>query len=133
LRYSKGYKYRLERDELFILGSTFRFSKPIVTDYIELRDCTLLVREGYSWDGASGPTRDTKNAMRGPLCHDTLYQLMREGHVDYHLWKQADEELYKCLKKDGMSSFRVWYWKKGLRSAKGKHARPKNKKIYTAP
>lgn len=132
--YRKGYKYQLAARELFVLGPMFRFDKPIITEFITLKDGLLHIQKGYAWDGASGPTKDTKNSMRGSCCHDALYQLMRMGLIDNNLWSFADSELYKCLEKDGMSSFRRWYWRKGLKSAKGKHAKPSNrKKIYIAP
>ena len=33
----------------------------------------LIIKNGYAWDGPSGPTFDTKNFMRGSLVHDALY------------------------------------------------------------
>jgi len=48
----------------------------IITDFMHI-DCggSLCIREGYSWDGPSGPAIDTVDFMRGSLVHDALYQL----------------------------------------------------------
>lgn len=71
---------------------------------------TLTVKEGYAWDGPSGPTIDTPNFMRGSLVHDVLYQLMRLGALDHKKYrKRADEILREMCLEDGMSAFRAWY------------------------
>ena len=71
---------------------------------------TLTIREGYAWDGPSGPTIDTPNFMRGSLVHDVLYQIMRLGGLDHEKYrKRADEILREICVEDGMSAFRAWY------------------------
>ena len=40
----------------------------------------LQIAAGYAWDGASGPTIDTRNSMIASLVHDALYQLIREDN-----------------------------------------------------
>lgn len=132
--YKKGYKYQLYKAEIFILGPAFRFDKPISTELIELKDGALLVKKYYAWDGASGPTKDTKNSMRASLGHDAIAQLMRMGFISPSLWRAADSEFYKWLKQDGMSSFRLWFWIRGLKSVKGAYGLADNKKkVITAP
>ena len=85
----------------------------------------LLIRPGYQWDGASGPTRDRwfcgrYNAVRGPLVHDALYEIIRlllgpltkENTKEYkRLRKVADVEFLKVLKEDKMPWWRrhLWY------------------------
>ena len=44
-----------------------------------ISESKVIVRRGYAWDGASGPTIDTKDSMKATLIHDVLYQVMREG------------------------------------------------------
>jgi|1_EtaG_2_1085319.scaffolds.fasta_scaffold00232_14 hypothetical protein len=132
MEYRKGYKYQLHKDEVIVLGEAFRTVKPIKSDLIELFDNVLVVKEHYAWDGASGPTKDTDDTMTASLCHDALYQLMRKRLLPHSLWKQADKELMKLLKKNGMPLFRRTYWNFFLSKARGKHASPKNvKKIYS--
>ena len=41
----------------------------------------ILVEDGYAWDGASGPTVDTRGSFEAALVHDVLYQCMRLGYV----------------------------------------------------
>lgn len=96
----------------------------------------LTIREGYVWDGPSGPTIDTENFMRGSLVHDALYQALRLGvflkqfvGANGQLWDHdrirlcADEWIkYICLE-DGMSSFRAGYVYRVLRVFGAKHAK----------
>lgn len=131
--YSKvTYKYKLERD-MEVMLKHFPTTISIRTKYINMEGGILQVKAGYYCDGASGPTVDTKNAMRGAFIHDALYQLIREGHLDFDMWKTADKELHHTLRLDGMSKFRAWYWLKGLRLARGSAAKPTPKTLYRAP
>ncbi|WP_421775163.1 DUF1353 domain-containing protein [Gracilimonas sp.] len=72
----------------------------------------LFISEGYSWDGPSGPTVDTKNFMQGSLVHDALYQLIREQHIDFEYRNYADELLRDMCMEDSMSKVRAFfvYW-----------------------
>lgn len=72
----------------------------------------LSISRGYSWDGPSGPTIDTKNFMQGSLVHDALYQLMREQYLEYKYRKYADELLKEMCIEDRMSRVRAFfvYW-----------------------
>ena len=72
-------------------------------------DGTLFISKGYSWDGPSGPTFDTKNFMKGSLVHDALYQLMREKFLEFSYRKYADELLKEMCIEDGMSRLRAFY------------------------
>ena len=51
----------------------------------------------YAWDGASGPTFDTKDTMTPSLIHDAFYQLMREGVLDVKHKQQVDDLFYHLL------------------------------------
>lgn len=78
---------------------------------------TMNIKADYCWDGASGPTIDTKTSMRASLVHDALYQLMREGLVDDDCREVADDLFEKLCIEDGMNRFRAWYYRQGLRFA----------------
>ena len=69
----------------------------------------LSIRKGYSWDGPSGPTIDTRNFMRGSLIHDALYQLMREKVLPQDVRDEADQILREICIQDGMSKLRAWW------------------------
>ena len=114
MKYCEGYKYQLAEDETTKTGITP--ASKIEAQWITLDvDGTLMVREGYAWDGASGPTLDTKNTMRGSLIHDALYQLIREGFLPMSDREKADQLLrdvciadsdWKWLAK---ARFGLWY------------------------
>ena len=101
----------------------------VTTPYIELlMDGTLLVRPGYAWDGASGPTWDSPCTMRGSLVHDVFYQLLREGHIGSGRWHEivrrtADRFLIDLCVEDGMWRLRGWLWYHALRWFGGRNAR----------
>ena len=108
--YRDGYKYQLVEDYEYQLDHNW----PDVqhdwdTDFFYLSvNKLLLVKKNYAWDGASGPTIDTKNFMRGSLVHDCLYQMIREGYLDKNDCRiLADKTLYAICRKDGMSWIRA--------------------------
>ena len=130
----KGYKYRLKRDYYIFIPELMNYS--ISTEYIKVRpNGLMLITANYAWDGASGPTLDTKNSMRGSLVHDVLYQLIRLGLLPESFKETADEYLEKICKVDGMSSFRAGYWEKAVRWFGGLSIwrRPEEGKLYFAP
>ncbi len=133
MKYRAGYKYQLVDGERF--HTQIRPPERIDTTFLNLHPSgRLLVLPGYAWDGPSGPTWDTKNSLRGSLAHDALYQLIRQGYLPFETWKQADVELDKVLKEDGMWWPRRAYWMAGLKLAGGSAAKPSNaKKVLTAP
>jgi len=84
----------------------------------------LMIKKGYSWDGPSGPTIDTKTFMRGSLIHDALYQLIREGVLPQETRAKADEIIREVCLQDGMSKFRVRYMYQLVRLFGARAARP---------
>ena len=100
IRYSEGYKYVLEDD----YGTQVDIQP---ADFVR----TDFINKGYAWDGASGPTVDTPDSMRGSLIHDALYQLLRLGKLPAEDREAADKELLKACLADGMLPIRahVWY------------------------
>lgn len=108
IRYSEGYKYQLEAlyaCETPITGSL------IEDDLFTLYESGLLViRKGFAWDGASGPTFDSKSSMRASLVHDVFCVCMRDGRLSYEKWQDTVNEFFRqqCIE-DGM-----WHWRAGL-------------------
>ena len=114
IKYKGGYKYQLV--ESVSLLTCIKPGEDILTKYIDLYyDGHMIIREGYCWDGPSGPTIDTKNFMRGSLIHDALFQLMREGKLLRSRRKDADLLLKQICLEDGMSRLRAWWVYKGVR------------------
>ena len=112
MKYRKlnGYKYELLAG--YIHADVNIKSGFVGNEYVALDNGTLLINKGYAWDGASGPTIDTLNSMRGSLVHDALYQLMREKYIGLENREMADKLLRDVLIEDGMSKCRagLWYW-----------------------
>lgn len=105
IAYKEGYKYQLEED--YLTQIDIHLPEAIWHDYIVLTSKgSLLIKKGYAWNGASGPTVDSKSSMRGSAVHDALYQLFRLGLLPLRYKQNADEEFYKRLKEDGM-----WWWR----------------------
>ena len=76
MKYRKGYKYQLADD--YTIQIDTKPPEEIETQFISLSiDGLLTIKDGYAWDGPSGPTIDTPNFMTPSLVHDAIYQLMR--------------------------------------------------------
>jgi len=117
------YKYNLHSDLQSETGISVQ--NPANLGLLEITSTgKLIIRKGYSWDGPSGPTIDTKNFMRGSLVHDALYQLIREHVLPKDTRKRADEILKEICLQDGMSKFRAWYVYKAVRIAGASSAKP---------
>ena len=130
LRKLRKYKYQLMEDYtiVVVLGThkfTDVFSRFIYLTRTNEREGLLGIHKGYAWDGASGPTWDTKTSHRGSLVHDALYQLMRESHLPPGYREYADDLLREILLEDGMNKFRAWLWWKNCRAFGGRAARPR--------
>lgn len=115
ISYKDRYKYQLKGDYVTDVG--IKPDHLVDLEYVALsEEGKITIRNGYAWDGPSGPTIDTLNFMRGSLVHDALYQLMREGELDADEWKdQADRLLQRMCMDDGMSSLRAWGVYQGVR------------------
>jgi len=112
IKYKEGYKYQLAEEYVFATDIT---GYHIVMDFIQLlSDGTLIIAKGYAWDGASGPTYDSKSSMRASMLHDALYQLFGEHRDLLKFRDYADTLLYNTCVEDGMWSIRAWIWKKGV-------------------
>jgi len=123
IKYKKGYKYQLVETYSHNIGicpSDF-----LRTEYLQIDpDGYLTIKKGYAWDGASGPTVDTKSSMRGSLVHDALYQMIRLGLLDKSYREKADLFLYEICREDGMLWIRANVWEKFVRFFAGGASRP---------
>ncbi len=108
IAYKGGYKYQLK--ESYVLALGIAPPLPIETDFIQFdAHGNLHIAKGYAWDGPSGPAPDIRSFMRASLVHDALYQLMREGHLDHHAYRdRADRILQRLCKEDGMWRPAAW-------------------------
>lgn len=112
LVYARGYKYQT-RAAFALLIPELRgaVAAPVRTDWLESDpEGTLRIRAGYAWDGASGPTWDSKSSMRASCVHDALYQLMRLGLLSREWREVADRVFRRLCQEDGMWSIRAQIW-----------------------
>lgn len=134
----RHWKYRLYEDQIYQTGINppppaydAAFVPAIDTQFISLTvDGVITVKAGYVWDGASGPTFDTKNTFMASLIHDALYQLMRNGLLDRKWRKRADKIMYEILRSRGMWKVRAKIWYRAVRIGAGPDA---ESDVLTAP
>jgi hypothetical protein len=111
LYFKRGYKYQVSRDYRIKLA-VIPF-EPICLPFV-LMDTAgdTIIKAGYAWNGASGPTWDSLNSMAGSLTHDLIYQLIRLGHIDSKYKAYADRILKEICIEDGMNRIRarLWTW-----------------------
>jgi hypothetical protein len=113
--YEGGYKYQLALD--YALQTRILPPATIHHDYFMLdKSGYLVIRKGYAWDGASGPTIDTNDSMRAALVHDCLYQMIGHKLLPVSYREQADYLFYDILREDGMVDFRAWAWLRAVRA-----------------
>jgi hypothetical protein len=113
IKYRKGYKYVLAADYTLFTGITP--PKSLVFKWAILsNNGYLTIIHDYPWDGASGPTIDTRDAMRGPLVHDVIYEMIRLGYLEPKWKTRADDLLKEILLEDGMNPIRAEIWEEGV-------------------
>ena len=121
IRYKAGYKYILA--ESYSVMTPIKPEKPIKREYFTLsKNGKLWIKKGFAWDGASGPTFDTKSSMRPSLVHDAFCQMMRSRLIDYDKWQDTVNEFFKQqCKEDGMWSARASIWHAAVEFANAGH------------
>ena len=70
----------------------------------------IVIKKGYAWDGASGPTFDTPASFEASLVHDALYQCMRLGYVTKDSRGGVDRLFRHMLGDMGPVRRGLWYW-----------------------
>jgi hypothetical protein len=132
LKYVEGFKYQLAKELIVCTGI---LGQSIIDDYFQLfPDGTLIVRKGYAWDGASGPTFDTKSSMRASLVHDALCQMMRDGRLSFTFQDQVNELFRQHCIEDGMWEWRAAIWHAAVEFANaGDPSQGPDRKVLEAP
>lgn len=141
VRYRRGYKYQLESDYTYTLPENMlpycaqvKIPDPLNPFFLILPHGAVYVFRGYAWDGASGPTLDTKSSIRGSLIHDVLYQAIRLRVLAPECRPLVDELLYQVCVEDGMLSARARMWYYTVRAFAGTAAEPTSERpVLTAP
>jgi hypothetical protein len=103
-----GYKYQLREDHVELAHPAVQIvpDTPVSEPFIELdMRGHITIKNGYAWDGPSGPMPDWKSAMRASLVHDAHYQLMRLEILNHAQHRKAADELFRSYcKEDGMNT-----------------------------
>jgi hypothetical protein len=117
--YKEGYKYQLTRDYSCYTG--ILLPQDVVYDFFTLTaDGWCHLRKGFAWDGASGPTWDTKSSMRPSAVHDAYCQAAQDRLIDYETYApQYNEVFHRMCLEDQMLPPRAWVWKKGVEIGEG--------------
>ena len=68
----------------------------------------LTVKEGYSWDGATGAI-DTLDLCRASMVHDVICQAVGAGILPWCYRKIGDGLFLEILKADGVFCLRRWW------------------------
>lgn len=124
ITYRKVYPHVYQICEPFSIRVDIWVDRVLHLPFLQLWPKGILHFErGYISDGPSGPTFDTKNAMRAAFVHDALYRFMRMGLLPQSHRKYADQLLYKILREDGMSMLRAGLWYNALRLFSAKSAK----------
>ena len=73
IKFKKRRKYKYNFHSEYKYSTGIKVNKPKDLPYLKIdSDGNIVIKSGYSWDGPSGPTIDTKNFMHGSLIHDAL-------------------------------------------------------------
>lgn len=135
MKYRSGYKYQLAED-LILNCYEFEFPELITTKFFTLSTNLIIGRDGYAWDGPSGPTLDflCRSAITPSCGHDIIAQAIRNGWLSQR-WRLISNELFRrwCVARN-MWKWRAEKWKWALDEFAGFSTDPKNiKKILEAP
>ena len=131
MKYEKIWKYRLTASIFIEFGVNNLYDNRVnwyrhwnhPSDMFLLATNGIDFRQGYAWDGPSGPTIDTENSLRASLVHDALYQAIRAGGLPFSARRHADRVFRNLLCEDGMSWLRRWVWYFAVRLFGGRYAR----------
>jgi hypothetical protein len=132
MKYSKGYKYQLE-EEYSVQTPVKGVS--IADPYFMLEPSGwLTIHRGWAWDGASGPTFDSKSSMTPSMVHDVFCVCMRDGRLSYDEWQDIVNDFFRdqCVQ-CGMWAWRAVLWHHGVEIGDaGNPEQGRDRKVYEA-
>lgn len=113
LLFIEGFEYQLVKD--FSIQLPITLDKDIEEQFCTIsKDGLLIVKEGFAWDGPSGPTINTANSQIAAIVHDALYRMIRHKTLPYDYKAIADKIFYDLLIEHGMFPLRAWVWYIGV-------------------
>lgn len=108
MKYTKV-KYKYQLLESFTKKLNYSFPD-VESDFFTIKNDTIHIKKFYSWDGASGPTIDSKTSMIAGLIHDCLYQAINTNLIDASYRHIADREFLSILLENHMAKIRAYSW-----------------------
>ena len=133
IKYISGGKHQLVEDVSF--KTEIHPQDDIITRFVELKTNGLLtLKEGFFWDGASGPTPiDPPSSRRAAAIHDGLYRLAQKNLIGGETnRRKTDRIFHDYLIHDGMWNWRATIWTRMVRRF-AKKSYTRRKKVHTAP
>lgn len=117
--YKEGYKYQFTRDYSCYTG--IMLPDDIIYDYFTLTaNGWCHIKKGFAWDGASGPTFDTKSSMRPSAIHDCYCQAAEERLIDYEEYSPQYNKVFRDMcEEDEMWKIRAAIWYAGVIIGRG--------------
>ena len=117
LQYTHIESYKYELSWSLAIKLKYAPKEDIYSEWvIFFKDGTLMIKKGFKWDGASGPTIDGKENFRAALIHDALYYLLRKGLLPLDEYRElADKSLHDICEFDGMNETRTDLWHAAVR------------------
>lgn len=117
MKYSKGWKYRLENPLYYKLHFDYNVKEDYQGDYYVItKSGWLILLAGYCWNGAT-KFPDFKWILPGSAIHDALHQCINEGIISTEYNDLIDEELAKAIKgfpgASALMKLRAFYVRKG--------------------
>jgi hypothetical protein len=131
--YCDGFKYQLR--EAYSCVTPIVGVEIMDREFYLQEDGTLTIFPGFAWDGASGPTFDSKSSMRASLVHDVFCVCMRDGRLDYEKYQDTVNSFFEqqCLE-DGMWAWRAHLWHAAVEFADaGNPNQGPDRKVLKAP
>ena len=132
IKYISGGKHQLVEDVSF--QTEIHPQDDIITKFVELKtNGELTLKEGFFWDGASGPTIDSRSSRRAAAIHDGLYRLAQKKLISGDVnRRKTDRIFYDYLIEDGMWKFRAKVWWRSVRRWASK-SYTRRKRVKVAP
>ena len=70
----------------------------------------LTIGQGWQFDGATWIPDRTKTVMRAAMCHDAIYELIRQGRLEKAMQGQADSCFLCMCMEDGIPRWRANFY-----------------------
>lgn len=112
--------YKYEVTETYYVKLHFKSKDYVKSEFYDFcynKSGWLVLKAGYRWDGASGPTIDTISTIRASAIHDAIYQMIREKKLSRDFKAAGDKELGIVMREDYHPKNWFQRWWSGVRAS----------------